>query len=240
MSEGVSQARLPKLELPTFRGNLTKWIGFWEQFKVSVDKKNLNAVTKFTYLRSLLSGEAAASLTGLTLTATNYEMAIYNLKELFGWQDRIEFSYIQALLNLCVPEKPRVDALWTLYNTIQAHVRSLEALDIGGEQFGMILSPLIFSHFLQPLRMEWAREGQKYEEMLREENNFRANQGVGRDLDYLLEFLRHYSQRGKEGRRTLGNSTRLHRPARHFTLLGHHVPLQVVVSVRRTQRAARF
>lgn len=130
--EGVSQARLPKLELPTFSGDFTEWTGFWEQFQVSVDKTNLNAVTKFTYLRSLLSGEAAAAITRLTLSATNYETALNILKERFGRHDRIKFSHSQALLNISVPEKPRVDALWTLYNTIQAHVRSLEVLGIGG------------------------------------------------------------------------------------------------------------
>ena len=46
----------------------------------------------------------------------------------------------------------------------------------------------------------------------------------------------------KEGRRTKGNSTRLHLQARHFMLRGHLLPPQVVVFVKQTtpQRAVRF
>ena len=51
-------AKLPRLDLPHFSGKPEEWPPFWEAFTVAVDKTNLPDVTKLTYLRSLLKGEA--------------------------------------------------------------------------------------------------------------------------------------------------------------------------------------
>ena len=62
---------------------------------------------------------------------------------------------------------------WKLQDELLAHVRSLEALGVTGDQYGVILTPLILSRLPQDVRLEWAREG------------------LGResDLDWLLTFL---------------------------------------------------
>jgi hypothetical protein len=50
--------RLPILELPMFNGNILEWCHFWDQFIAVVDKSDLPTITKYTYLHSLLTGEA--------------------------------------------------------------------------------------------------------------------------------------------------------------------------------------
>ena len=48
--------RLPKLEVPTFDGNILNWCTFWEQFKVSVhDRTNFIDSEKLAYLRNALN-----------------------------------------------------------------------------------------------------------------------------------------------------------------------------------------
>ena len=60
--------RLPKLELPTFDGALLAWPQFWDVFQTSVhDQPGISNVTKFTYLRTCLRGQALRTLDGLSV-----------------------------------------------------------------------------------------------------------------------------------------------------------------------------
>ena len=124
-------------------------------------ESELPDITKFTYLRSLLKGEAKVSIQGLTLTNANYILTIDILKKRLGKTDRIVFSHIEELLNISVPKQPRVSVLWELNDKFQAHVCSLEALGITSEQYGVLLCPVILSRLPPDLRLEWARENEK-------------------------------------------------------------------------------
>ena len=55
--------RLPKLDLPKFDGTLTMWQTFWDKFKALINDTDIPSVTKFTYLTSVLEGEAKKSHT---------------------------------------------------------------------------------------------------------------------------------------------------------------------------------
>ena len=83
--------KLPKLELPSFGGEPRDWTSFWDQFSAIVDSSDLPDVTKFTYLRSLLKGDAKAAIDGLSLTAGNYKAACDILADWFGRTERIIF-----------------------------------------------------------------------------------------------------------------------------------------------------
>ena len=51
--------RLPKLQIPSFDGNVLEYRGFWDQFSSSVASNNyLSDIDKFCYLRSVLKGPA--------------------------------------------------------------------------------------------------------------------------------------------------------------------------------------
>ncbi len=66
------------------------------------------------------------------------------------------------------------------YRTICA---VLEALNVTGQQYGVVLTPLVLSRLPPDLPLEWAREGELHES----------------DIGYLLDFL----QRELERRETL-------------------------------------
>ena len=173
------EAKLPKLQLPVFSGDVTTWKSFWEQFKVVVDDSDMPDVTKFSYLQSLVKGEARAAIQGLALTGANYKTACDILLQRFGRKERIIFSHIQELLSIQVPRQPKVSILWKVFDSLQTHVRSLEALGISGEQYGVVLTPLILSRLPPELRMEWARDGSQREG----------------DLKFLLLFLQQEIER---------------------------------------------
>ena len=123
------EAKLPKLELPKFDGDILNWTPFWEQFEAVVDKGDIPEITKFLYLRSLLEGEAKASIQGLSLKAANYRTACELLKQRFGRPERIIFAHVQDLLMIEVPPTPSIEQLWKTYNSLQTHIRSLAVLD---------------------------------------------------------------------------------------------------------------
>ena len=108
----LPHARLPTLELPKFSGDHTGWQPFWDKFKAVIDNSDLATVTKFTYLQSLLKGEASAAISGLALTEANYVTACDILQQRFGRKERIVFGHIQELLNLTSTGRT-VEALWT-------------------------------------------------------------------------------------------------------------------------------
>ncbi len=85
-----SRIRLPKLQLRSFAGDLTKWTSFWESFEAAVhSRSDLSDVEKFNYLTSLLERSARESVSGLALTAANYHKAIDILKKRFGSKQQI-------------------------------------------------------------------------------------------------------------------------------------------------------
>ena len=48
------QAKLPKLAITKFDGTYMNWPQFWGQFTETIDKTNVQPITKFIYLRELL------------------------------------------------------------------------------------------------------------------------------------------------------------------------------------------
>ena len=163
---GSHEPSLPKLELPSFGGDVTKWPSLWDQFSAVIDGSELPEVSKFVYLLSLLTSDAKLSVRGLTISAAHYQIAKYIIVNRYGRKER---------MNITVPGSTTCEntVLWPLQDEMLAHVRSLEALGVTGNQYGVILTPLILSRLPQDVRLEWARECE----------------GRESDLDWLLTFL---------------------------------------------------
>jgi len=65
----VAKPRLPRLQLPRFRGDVKNWPAFWDSYKSAVhENADLLKVDKFNYLNSLSEGTALKCIQGLTLT----------------------------------------------------------------------------------------------------------------------------------------------------------------------------
>lgn len=177
-SHGSSKtsARLPKVELPHFSGNVVEWQNFWDKFTALVDQTDLAVITKFTHLDSCLQGEAKAVIAGLSITSQHYTDACKLLKERYGRKEKIVFAHIQSLLRMGTTPSNTIQSaseLSHLYDELQSHVRSLAALNIQGDQYGVFLTPMILSCLPLEIRLEWSRDAEGKED----------------DLEYLLQFL---------------------------------------------------
>ena len=70
-------AKLPKLKLLTFEGQLTKWQQFWDVFERNVHANGkFSNIDKLSYLCSLLYGKAAKVTEGFHITSANYPEVI--------------------------------------------------------------------------------------------------------------------------------------------------------------------
>jgi hypothetical protein len=178
----LSNVQLPKLQLPKFDGSVTKWQQFWDNFEAVVDTSELPGISKFTYLQSLLEGDAKRTIEGLSLSNANYDVACQLLKERYGRKERIVFAHIQGLLGMGMlghQQTAKTSDLRKLQEELLTHIRSLEVWDIKGVNYGVVLTPIILSRMPSDIRMEWAREGE----------------GKEGDLSFLLKFLKQEIER---------------------------------------------
>ena len=126
-NENVSM-RLPKLEIPKFCGDAKKRPELWDSHKPAIDKSNLLDVEKFNYLKTLVIGEAANSISGLSLTNNNYGEAINILKDRFGNKQIIISSQMNSLLKLPMVKENGLQQLRSFYDEVELNVRSFGPL----------------------------------------------------------------------------------------------------------------
>ena len=166
----AGDVKLPKLDLPLFKGAYEQWPTFWEAFEACVVNTGMPEVNKFTYLRSLLRGEASRSIEGLSLTAAHFKDACELLRNRYGRPEKLRFLHIEQMLNL---KASACGDLKKLQDTLLVHIRSLEALDVKGDEYGVFLTPLVLSKLPDSVRLEWAR----------------GAEGKEGNLHHLLQFL---------------------------------------------------
>ena len=74
--------RLPKLNIPTFAGDVLQWQSFWDCFEAAVHhNRSITGVQKLNYLRAQLQGAALRAIAGLSLTHDNYTHSVALLQE---------------------------------------------------------------------------------------------------------------------------------------------------------------
>ena len=96
--EGV---KLPKLDVPTFDGDILNWRQFWEQYTVSVHaRKNLSDAEKLVYLQQAIKkGSAGSTIEGLSRSGYNYSEAIECLKSRYDRPRFIHHTHVQRIID---------------------------------------------------------------------------------------------------------------------------------------------
>lgn len=156
----AGQLRLLKLELQQFNGKKLDWLPFWEQFNQEIDENDaLLSVEKFLYLRTTLTGKAAASTSGIQATEQNYTQVVELLKERFGTQDVLVQQHLTQLLNLPhVKSLSDVVALQRLHDHVHKNIAGLKTLGVRFDSYGAMLCAALF----RVLPADWAVEFYKH------------------------------------------------------------------------------
>ena len=150
--------RLPKLTLPLFNGAILEWQTFWDSFETTIHSNaDLSDIQKFSYLKSLLEGEAARCIHGFALTNANYIQAIDVLQNRFGKKTKVTQTYMNALLRLPKPTNT-VNSLREYYDSLETYIRGLESLGHTQDTYGSLLVPAILNNLPSDMRKTLARE----------------------------------------------------------------------------------
>ena len=150
--------KLPKLNLPTFDGNILEWLPFWDSFTSAVhENPSLSEVQKFNYLKSQLYGEARESLAGLQITGTNYGQAVSILHERFGQQYKIVNAYMQNLINLPTPTHG-IRSLKSFRDLLESYIRGLESMGHYPDSYSSLLIPHILNKLPSSVRHNITRD----------------------------------------------------------------------------------
>ena len=172
-----SSARLPKLEIPSFNGEKLKWSEFWDSFSATIYKNSsISDIEKLNYLMSKLTGEARQSVSGIYLSNENYSVVVDLLKERYGDAQTVINTHYVELINL-KPVPNTAKGLRSLYDHIEKHLRSLEALEQNVDQdifIAMITSKIPTEVIIQLELQKGARNKWSVRELRELFNNYVA------------------------------------------------------------------
>ena len=93
-----SNAKLPKLVITKFNGTSMDWLRFWNQLQAEIDKANVAAVTKFSYLKELVDPKVRSCIDGLPFSTEGYERAKAILETRYGDTSEIVNAYVQNIM----------------------------------------------------------------------------------------------------------------------------------------------
>ena len=142
-----------------FDGEVSTWPTFWDAFESSIHKNPKFApIDKFSYLNSLLMKPALDAISGLSLTASNYEEAIAILKKRFRNKQQIINRHMDILVNVSPVINEDTRKVMELYDALESHVRSLKSLGLPSGSSGSLLSSIIMSKLPQELQLIIGRE----------------------------------------------------------------------------------
>lgn len=117
---------LPRVQLPTFSGNLEEWSAYYSLYKSLVGDNNLlTEVEKFQYLRSSLRADALAVISDFELSAGNFQPALKALVDRYQNTRRLGSMYLSKITQF----KTMKDASYgNLKRFLHVHMNSFNAL----------------------------------------------------------------------------------------------------------------
>ncbi|KMQ83686.1 hypothetical protein RF55_19346, partial [Lasius niger] len=96
----ASSLKLPRIELPTFTGNLIDWIPYHDLFQATVhNNSTLSDAQKLQYLKSSLKGEASTLLHAIPIADSNYAKAWDLLVKRYYNEQEIIYSHLERYFN---------------------------------------------------------------------------------------------------------------------------------------------
>ena len=152
-SKPLPMPKLPAINIPTFLGAYQEWPAFWDLYASLVhDRTDISAVMKFSILRGRLGGNALKIIEGLSITNTNYDVAIKVLKETYEDNTRLSRSLIKELNNLPSPKHNYEELL----NFRLSYQKLLLQIENSGTHIDQ-LDPILTSTITQKLSSETSK-----------------------------------------------------------------------------------
>lgn len=157
-STSTHHSKLPTLPPPKFSGDILQFQEFWDKFQSTIDRRDLEDVDKLAYLVAALEGKARTSLEGLSISNSNYKIAVDTLKRQFGCKNAQIDAHYEALKVLPIARHP--DQYRQTLNTIEHHLRILQTLgeNIDGNHLRGVITSKFPHSILHELNMALSEE----------------------------------------------------------------------------------
>ena len=124
----VKSVKLPKLVITKISEELMEWPRFWKQFEAEIDRSEVAAVTKFSYLKELADPKVKTAIDGLPFTTEGYQRAKDILKSKYGQMSEILNAYVQNIMALPMITGSHSRKIHEFYEKLLFNVQSLETL----------------------------------------------------------------------------------------------------------------
>ena len=148
-----SAVKLPKIELPSFKGESpAEYHGFIAQFDSLMNKSTASNVEKLLYLKGCCVGEAKKIADGFPCTDANYDELYTQLKETYGLPRLVQQSHVQRILEL---EPFRITTIKPFLNTLESSLRCLGEFKIDPEDLSVLLVPIIEAKMPKEVLVKW-------------------------------------------------------------------------------------
>ena len=152
--------KLPKLDVPTFDGQVINWRSFWEQFEVAIHSKSaLSDSEKLAYLKHALKGGTAKNvIEGLSRSGEQYKEAIESLKSRYDRPRLLHQTHVRMILEAAGLKEGSGKELRRLHDTVQQHLRALTSM--GYEPSGPFITSTLELKLDPNTMFEWQRASQ--------------------------------------------------------------------------------
>jgi len=123
--------KLPEAPLPTFDGKYENWLSFKNAFHNMIGSQtDLTEIDKLHYLKSTLTGEAAAKVRIFEIEGINYSNAWKILERAYEVKRILISRHLSLILKLPVLDKETNIGLQKLADEMQQHVATLSSLGV--------------------------------------------------------------------------------------------------------------
>lgn len=123
-------SKLPKLNVPTFDGDVLHWQQFWEQFETSVHSRtSLTNAEKLIYLQEAIKeGSARAAIEGLSRSGDQYHEAVDCLKARYNRPRITHRAHVRSIMDASPLKDGSGKELRKLHDLLQQHLRALKTM----------------------------------------------------------------------------------------------------------------
>ncbi|XP_053686921.1 uncharacterized protein LOC128736463 [Sabethes cyaneus] len=169
-SSSAFHLRLPKIDLPKFNGDFSRWLSFRDTYSSMVHSNaDIPTVAKLQYLLQSLEGEARKPFESVDISADNYASTWDALLKRYDNKRYLKRQLFRAIYDLPPVKKEDSQELHDLVDEFQRHVKALAKL---GEPICHWNTPLVnlLSYKLDPATLRaWEEMTSKDEDVTYEQ-----------------------------------------------------------------------
>lgn len=122
--------RLPKIELPTFKGHYQNWLEYRDTFISLIHSRtDMDNINKLHYLRASLKGSALLIIDSLDVKGDNYMNAWRLLCNRYDNKRLLVNKHVQALFNVEKLQRESSSVIRHLIDITNKNLRALSTLD---------------------------------------------------------------------------------------------------------------